>query len=115
MVSPRIMEKLIPSKLGSQSQCFVPMFLSFDRNLRAMLKMYPIKGAIFNRKTGGIISFPDINSGEYFKENKLEKEINWIYSDNLRLERKSRSLHTRKTIHESITNEYRNLILVLNP
>ena len=78
MVSPRIMEKLIPSKLGSQSQCFVPMFLSFDRNLRAMLKMYPIKGAIFNRKTGGIISFPDINSGEYFKENKLEKEINWI-------------------------------------
>ena len=74
-----------------------------------MLQLHPIKGVIYNRNNGDIISFPNINSGEYFEENKLGKDIHWICSDELKLERRARKRHTRLTLHRVITSEYRQL------
>ncbi|QXX08354.1 hypothetical protein KW548_22215 [Vibrio neptunius] len=115
MAAPRIMEQLIPLGMGSDGHYFVPMFLSFDKNLKKMLKMHPIKGAIYNRDTSDIIPFPDVSSGEYFAEKKLEKEINWICSEELKLERRRRPRHTRGTLHKSIINEYKKLLVALKP
>lgn len=115
MAAPRIMEQLIPLGMGSDGHYFVPMFLSFDKNLKKMLKMHPIKGAIYNRDTSDIVPFPDVNSGEYFTENKLEKEINWICGEELKLERRKRPRHTRGTVHKSIIKEYRKLLVALKP
>ena len=115
MAVPRIMEKLIASGLGSEGQYFVPLFLSFDKNLKKMLKMHSIKGAIYNRNTGDIVSFPDINSEEYFEANNLGKDINWVCSDELKIERRERGRHTRKTAHKAIFAEYRKLLKALKP
>ncbi|WCE31122.1 hypothetical protein [Vibrio sp. SCSIO 43137] len=113
MAVPRIMEKLIPLGMGSEGHYFVPMFLSFDKNLRKMLKMHPIKGTVYNRDTGDIVTLPDTNSSDYFSANNLGKEINWICSNEQRNERKQRSLHTRSSTHQQIIIEYRKLLNVL--
>ncbi|ELH0894229.1 hypothetical protein Q9887_001098 [Vibrio fluvialis] len=114
MVAPRIMEKLIYSGFGSEGQYFIPMFLSFDNALKKMLNMHPIKSAIYNRKTGYVISFPVQSSQEYFKEHNLDRDLDWICSDALKEERKLRGSHSRRSAFKAIFKEYKALIKVLD-
>ncbi len=116
MAAPRFMEKLIPSMGGSrEGRYFVPMFLSFDTKLRELLSLFPVKGVIYSKSGGELIPLPKINTIDYFKLHGCEKGLEYLYSDSVKTERRSRKKPTRLSIHELIKCEYRELRHVINP
>jgi hypothetical protein len=107
MAAPRFMEKLIVS--GGEGRYFIPMFLTFDSDLRKLLSHYSVKGAVLNKKTGAYAPIPEINTRDYFVQHGCKDEIDHLYSDPVRNERLSREKPTRLTIHRLIRREYKAL------
>lgn len=107
MAAPRFMEKLILA--GGEGRYFIPMFLTFDAGLRELLAHYPVKGVMFNKKTGSFAPIPEINTRDYFKQHGCQDEIDHLYSEPVRSERLSREKPTRLSIHRLIRREYRTL------
>jgi hypothetical protein len=66
---PRFMERMM---LHGEGRCLIPTFLSFDNNLRELLKMYPVKGVVINMKGNEFIPISKINSAEYFQSKGLK-------------------------------------------
>lgn len=115
MASPRFMEKMIAhGSDGGKGRYFIPMFLSFDSKLRDLLGLFPVKGAIYNKETGELIPLPKVNTMDYFTENGCKNQMEYLYSDSARNERKLRDRPSRKSIHEKIKCEYRKLRTVIS-
>lgn len=108
MAAPRFMEKLIANNIG-RGRYFIPMFLTFDANLKELLSHYPVKGVVFNRSDGSFYPMPEINTKEYFEQHGCLDEIEYLYSDPVRSERLSRAKPTRLSIHKLIRREYKSL------
>jgi hypothetical protein len=111
MAAPRLMERLIVA--GGEGRYFVPMFLTFDSGLRQLLSHYPVKGAIFNKKTGAYVPIPEVNTREYFARHGCQDEIDYFHSDPVCSERLSRDRLTRFTIHKLIQREYKALRVLI--
>jgi len=107
MAAPRLMEKFILA--GGEGRYFIPMFLTFDAGLRELLSHYPVKGVIYNKKTGSFAPIPEINTMNYFKQHGCQDEIDYLYSKPVRSERLSREKPTRLSVHRLIQREYRTL------
>jgi hypothetical protein len=106
------MEGLIVST--GDGRYFVPMFVTFDSNLRELLGYYPVKGVMFNRDTGWSAPIPKINTKEYFALHGCLNELDWLFSESLRSERLFRAKPTRLSIHKLIQREYRALRRVIS-
>lgn len=107
MAAPRFMEKLMVA--GGEGRYFIPMFLTFDSGLRELLEQYPVKGVIFNKKTGSFAPIPEINTRDYFEQHGCADEIDHLYSEPVRSERLSRERPSRLSIHRLIRREYKTL------
>ncbi len=107
MAAPRFMEKLIITP--GEGRYFIPMFLTFDSNLRELLGHYLVKGVVFNRGSGSFAPVPEINTKDYFKQHGCLDEIEYLYSQPVRSERLSRAKPTRLSIHKLIRREYKTL------
>lgn len=114
MIAPRIMENFILSMDDSErGRYFVPMFVSFDKNLRELLSLFPVKGAIYNKKDGVLIPIPKINSMEYFESHGFKEEMERFHAPKIKHERISRPKPSQFDIHKLITTEYRELRKVI--
>jgi hypothetical protein len=111
MASPRFMERLI-SNFGNRNY-FLPILFTFDANLKKLLTIYPIKGVIFNRRTGAFHPLPKINTREYFEEHGCVEFIDQLYSDEFRLQRLAREKPDRASLRRLIAQEYRELRMLL--
>lgn len=111
MAAPRFMEKLIITP--SQGRYFIPMFLTFDSNLRELLSHYLVKGVVFNRERGSFAPVPKINTKEYFEQHGCLDDIEHLYSQPVRSERLSRTKPTRLSIHKLIRREYETLRMMV--
>ena len=112
MAAPRFMEKLI-THVG-EGRYFIPMFLTFDSNLKELLSHYPVKGVIFNKEQGSFAPIPAINTREYFAQHDCLDDLDYLYSASIRSERLSREKPTRLSINRLIRREYRVLIKLIN-
>lgn len=113
MAAPRFMEKLI-THVG-EGRYFIPMFLTFDSNLKELLSHYPVKGVIFNKEQGSFAPIPAINTREHFTQHDCLEELDYLYSAPIRSERLSREKPTRLSINKLIRREYRSLIKLIKP
>lgn len=109
MITPRVMERLMSSGLGSSMDYFIPIFMTFDEDLKHMLESFQVKLIVYEKKGGGLLSIPEYNSEMYFKEAGLEDCTKHFFSENKKQERRNRNLYDRKTILPIILNEYRKL------
>lgn len=107
MLAPRFLEKLILS--GGEGRYIVPMFVSGDKGLRQMMKAYPVKGALFNRSTGAFAPLPEICAETYFEKHGCASELEYLYSEPVRLERLSRAAPDLLTVHKLIKAEFKKL------
>ena len=114
MLAPRYMEKLLTHSATGSCEYFVPYFLSFDNGLREMLNQHKIKGAIYHRETGDVISFPGNDSGGLYEKNGLKNVIERFFSSELKSERESRVKLNRVSVHKAIIEEYDKLKQVIN-
>lgn len=114
MAAPRFMETLISSSgTASEGRYLVPMFVSFDTKLREVLSLFPVKGAIFNKINGKLISLPKVNTMDYFHSYGCGDKLEYLYSEPVKTERMSRPIPTRASVHECIRKEFRELRRVI--
>lgn len=114
MAAPRFMEKLIAAMGGEgEGRYFIPMFVSFDKNLRELLSLFPVKGAIYNKAEGELIALPKISSLKYFQSNGCGQQLEHLHSKPVKDERTSRPKHTRESIHMRIKMAYKELKSVI--
>jgi hypothetical protein len=107
MAAPRFMEKLV--HLTGDGDYFVPLFLSFDSKLRDLLRVYPVKGAVFNSKTGLYVPIPSVSSKKYFAENGCGPDIEKFFSESVKSKRFARPRPDLQSVYRSIKREFRHL------
>ncbi|RFP09967.1 hypothetical protein D0T23_23505 [Duganella sp. BJB475] len=107
MSAPRFLEKIILS--GGDGRYIIPMFLTLDANLRQMLKAYPVKGVLFNRKTGAFVPLPEIRTEEYFEKHGCAADLEHLYSEPMRSERLSRKSLDLPEVFTLIKSELKKL------
>lgn len=113
MLAPRLMERFISLRFGENGNFFLPLFMTFDKDLKEILEMCSIKATIYERESSGIISIPDFDSKEYFIKNGLGEYLKSFFSDEQRQERESRQSYTMESITPIINSEYNKLLELL--
>lgn len=114
MTAPRYMERLIVSlSQTDRGRYFIPMFVSFDNDLRELLSFFPIKGVMYTKDTGDFIQLPKISTSDYFEEHDCKDLIDYMFKPEVKLARNSKSKHTRESIVKVIKDEYRELVKVI--
>lgn len=108
----RVMEKYIPLSEQSSVEFTIPLFLTFDKNLISMSSFHKIKGAVFERNSGRVITFPEINSGRYFGEIKCDNGLQYFFNDDedpIERRLKARKDMTTERLKQLIDSEFRQL------
>jgi len=95
---PRLMERSIA--IGGEGDYFIPLLLTFDIGLHNMLKLYPVKGVVFEKGKIGVIPISELNTDEFFKRNDLNDFIEWFESDSIK--RREIAIHNRTTNYKII-------------
>lgn len=114
MTAPRFMERLIVSlSQTDRGRYFIPMFVSFDNNLRELLSFFPIKGVMYTKDTGDFIQFPRTSTSDYFEEHDCKELIDYMFKPEVKLARSSKPKHTRESVVKVIKEEYRELVRVI--
>jgi hypothetical protein len=104
IAAPRFMERLIVD--GGNGRYFIPMFMSLDSKMREVLSLYPVKGVVFNRKSGAFTPIAEVPTAEYFEKHGCLDELARLHSEPVRLKRLSRPRLDRSAIHSLIRKEY---------
>lgn len=104
IAAPRFMERLIVD--GGNGRYFIPMFMSFDSKMREVLSLYPVKGAVFNRKSGAFTPIAEVPTAEYFERNGCLDELARLHSEPARSKRILRPRLDRSAVHSLIKKEY---------
>jgi len=88
---------------------YIPFFLSFDKNLRELIKIYPVKAVVVDSESGYVHSVPDININEYFMKNGCWDIWSEFATEEKRAERNSRIVNDDKETLSRIRTEYKRL------
>jgi len=110
IAKPQFMEKFIPSV--AHGKFFVPFFATFDSMLKQSLALNPIKGGVYNDKTGSFIPIPVRNSRSYFEEKGLLIELDHLFSTECKVKRFV-EMSTQESIFQKIQTEFRVLYRLL--
>lgn len=106
---PRIMELFLET-IG-EGRYFIPFFLSNDRNLRELLRLYKVKGVIFNKGGNKLIPISGFNSREYFKECNVD--IDSYFTSEAISRRNKKFECNKKTEFRAINEEFSKLVKVM--
>ncbi|MCE9846269.1 hypothetical protein NB557_04570 [Vibrio alginolyticus] len=109
MITPRLMERLMSSGLGAKTDYFIPIFMTFDEDLKHMLESFQVKLVIYDKDSGDSLSIPECNSSDYFENAGLKSCTDYFFSEVKKKERQSRRVHTRESILPVLFSEYRKL------
>lgn len=113
MTAPRLMERMIT--VNEPGDYMIPFFLTFDQNLHELLRCYPVKAVIIDRRSGGVLSIPELKTGEYFEKEGCGDMVTSFFSEEKRIERFSREVPTLEILSDRINSEYRELNAILSP
>jgi hypothetical protein len=92
---------------------YIPFLLSFDKNLRELIKIYPVKAVVVDSDSGYVHSIPDINTNDYFMNNGCWDIWSEFATEEKRAERNSRIVNDDKETLSKIKAEYQQLRNVL--
>lgn len=106
---PRVMEFFL-ARIGG-TRFFIPFFLTNDRRLRELLRLFAVKGIIFNSEESFQLPISRENSHDYYLDNNLETEQ--YFSDTAIEEREYVYLRNRDENFIIIEEEYKKLIDIL--
>lgn len=112
MTAPRSMERM--AALQSVGDYMIPFFLTFDQKLRELIRCYPVKAVIIDRRSRGVQSIPELSTLEYFSREGCEDIITSFFSEEKQRERFSREVPTLEILSDMIDSEYRQLSAILN-
>lgn len=111
MTAPRSMERMAAFQgIGDH---MIPFFLTFDRRLRELIRCYPVKAVIIDRRSHGIQSIPELSTTEYFDREGCRDIMRSFFSEDKRRERFLREVPTLETLSDMINREYRELGAIL--
>jgi len=112
MTAPRFMERMIA--MEAEADFIIPFFLTFDRNLRELIRCYPVKAVIIDRRSGGVLSIPGVRTRDYFMRAGCWNRISGFFSDEKRIERKAKEVPTLEILSERINSLYEELNAILS-
>lgn len=110
MTAPRFMETMIA--LQEPGTFMVPFFLTFDRNLRELIRCYPVKAAIIDRRSEGVLPIPLFSTHKYFEKEKCWHIISNFFSEEKQKER-SANIVPMEILSEKINSLYMELNTIL--
>ncbi|AVK83600.1 hypothetical protein C3943_08460 [Lysinibacillus sp. B2A1] len=109
---PRVMEVFITG--NKKNSYFIPLFLSHDKKLKELIKLFKIKGFIFHKETFEFYPIPEINTTEFFEKEGLIKVIEGIQNSDTELKRKTVREYNINTNFEIINIELDKLTKILH-
>jgi hypothetical protein len=106
---PRIMEFFL-TRIG-EGRFFIPFFLTNDFRLRELLKLFSVKGIVYNTKKGFFLPISDENTFDYYKRHDVDVEQ--YFTDEAKIERQG--VYKRNCENEFIIveEEYQKLLNIL--
>jgi hypothetical protein len=108
---PRIMEHLI--QIGGEGRFFIPFFLSNDQNLRKLLRLYKVKGVLFNKNAEGLVPLTEETNLEYYQRNGCRVDYDMFFSVERVKRRKLRHQDNKEFKFSIINDEFNKLANVL--
>ena len=112
MTAPRFMERMIA--MEAEADFIIPFFLTFDRNLRELIRCYPVKAVIIDWRSGGVLSIPSVRTRDYFMRAGCWNRISGFFSDEKRIERKAKEVPPLEILSERINSLYEELNAILS-
>lgn len=112
MTAPRSMERM--ATLQAPGDYMVPFFLTFDQKLRKLIKCYPVKAIIIDRRSSGVRSIPELSTHEYFRKEGCEDIITSFFSEEKQEERLLRAVPTLEILSNRVDSAYRELNTIMS-
>ncbi|MFZ7755622.1 hypothetical protein ACO1DG_05445 [Bacillus thuringiensis] len=109
---PRVMEFQI--NVNKEKTFFVPFFLSHDKKLKDLIRMFKIKGILLHKGTKEFIPISELNTNKLFEEKGLLKSLEMLKSDEVMEERIRVMTENVNNNFEVIDNELKKLIQILD-
>ncbi|MGG7177209.1 hypothetical protein ACQPU1_06450 [Clostridium paraputrificum] len=109
--SPRIMEFFLNTR--GEGRYLIPFFLSNDKNLRDLLKMFRVKGVIIDPDNLMPLSIPNEDFLFYFEKNEPDLDTNF-YFEGEAIKRRQEILNSnKKNNFRCIEEEFSKLVTVM--
>jgi len=113
MTAPRFMERMIA--IEEQADFIIPFFLTFDRDLLQLIRCFPVKAVLLDRRSRGVQPIPLFSTHEYFEKEECWDIISNFFSEEKRMERKAKEVPTMEILSERINSLYAELNTILSP
>ncbi|EES73127.1 hypothetical protein POTG_02227 [Paenibacillus sp. oral taxon 786 str. D14] len=108
--APRILEHNLLTI--SRGRYFIPFFLSNDAQLREMLRLYQVKGIIFQEENLFYVPFTRENVGDYFQNQGCD--IDKFFLPEANVKRRSVHEYVSENIESVIREEFQKLLKILD-
>lgn len=109
---PRVMEFQI--NINKEKSYFVPFFLSHDKKLKDLVRMFRIKGILLHKETKEFIPISELNTNKFFEEKGLLKSLEILKSDKVMEERFRVMTKNLNNNFEIIDSELKKLTQILD-
>jgi len=109
--APRIMEYFL--ELGGEGRYFIPFFLSYDKNLRELLRLYNVKGVIYNKNGSELTPFTEMNGIDYFQKHNCKFDYEAMFSIEGIEMRNEKAYYNKNTKFRVIEDEFEKLVEVM--
>lgn len=108
---PRVMEFQINA--NKKNSFFVPLFLSHDKQLKDLIRLFKIKGILLHKETNEFIPIPEHNTTEFFEEKGLLDSLKMLKDEKVMEEKAIVRKKNIDTNYEIINTELSKLIQIL--
>ncbi|WP_342535466.1 hypothetical protein MHI04_07215 [Lysinibacillus sp. FSL K6-1151] len=108
--APRIMEFFM--RVGGEGKFFIPFFLTHDGGLKDVIKLFTVKGVLFEDLYGSI-PISSINTQHYFETEKCNVDFDFFFSMENKSQRATRVDKNREVIDEIIIEEINKFINII--
>lgn len=106
---PRIMERQLV--IGGRGRYFIPFFLSNDRNLRELLRLFKVKGIMQGKSNDFFIPFTKIVTQEYFGAHNCDVEA--YFTEEALAHRTATYVNNKDSLPQVIEREFEKLAGIL--
>ncbi len=94
---PRVMEFQI--NINKEKSFYIPLFLSHDKKLKELIRLFKIKGVLLNKENMEYIPISDLNTTQFFEERGLLDSLERLKSEEVMAKR-------ARVREENINNNY---------
>ncbi|MGG3622254.1 hypothetical protein ABES25_01575 [Bacillus gobiensis] len=109
---PRVIEFQI--NVNKEKSFFIPLFLSHDKKLKDLIRLFKIKGILLHKETNEFIPISELNTTKFFEEKGLLECLEMLKTDEVIEERSRVRKKNTDNNFEVINNELRKLTQILD-